>query len=85
LRTQEISKHAMDRLSETAKAFSERGAHQPVIVVGGQGSGTQVINPAHNQGSSTGEQRVKTCVKCGRQVEEHARHCTYCGHLFPGV
>jgi hypothetical protein len=85
LRSQEISKHAMDRLSETAKAFSESGGNQPVIVVGGQGSGSQVINPATGQASSTGDQRVKTCIKCGRQVEDHARHCSFCGHSFAGI
>ena len=85
LRSQEISKHAMDRLSETARAFSESKGDQPVIVVGGQGSGTQVINPATGQAGASADQRVKTCVECGRQVGEQARHCSYCGHAFAGI
>ena len=86
LRAQETSKHAMDRLAETARAFADGSANKPVIVVGGQGSGgTQVINPVSGQSNAQTEQSMKTCVTCGRQVEAQAKHCVYCGHKFEGV
>jgi ribosomal protein L40E len=82
---QETSRHAMDRLAETAKAFAEGGSKSPFIVVGGQGGGGQVLKPGSSSDGSAGSDNFKTCVNCGRQVEALARHCPFCGHKFEGV
>lgn len=79
---QETTKHAMDRLAETAKTFAEGGSNRPVIVVNGQPISTQFVTSAPSASPSAQD---KNCVNCGRQVEVQARHCPFCGHKFEGV
>ncbi len=83
-RAQEAAMHAMDKMTETAKAFAEK-PDQPVVIVPGQTGGTQVINPAAGQTAGQSALANKMCVSCGRQIDVQAKHCPYCGHKFEGV
>lgn len=82
---QETSRHAMDRLSETAQAFAKGSQNQPVIVVGGSGvSGHQIVTPDVNPVSQT-KANAKVCPKCGNFQPVDTKFCNICGQKFEGV
>lgn len=82
-REQEISKHAIDRMTEVAQAFAKNQANPTPVIVNTPGTNGPLmvngINPTIHPTNS------KNCPNCGRFVLAEARHCEYCGHKFEGV
>jgi hypothetical protein len=83
--SQDTSRHAMDRLAETAQAFAKGGSSQPVIITGLSGGGsTNVVNPNNlNNGNSV--PATKICINCGVTLSKDAKFCNSCGHKFEGM
>jgi len=83
--SQDTSRHAMDRLAETAQSFAKGGSSQPVIITGLSGGGsTNVVNPNNlNNGNSI--PTTKICINCGVTLSKDAKFCNSCGHKFEGM
>jgi hypothetical protein len=83
-RALESSKHALDTLADTAKSFANIRTSPSVVI----GDHDNVTHPGYRSGRAQSgpplplDEEVKTCPKCGRQVEVSARHCPYCGNKF---
>jgi len=82
--SQETSRHAMDRLADTAQAFAKGGSSQPVIITGLSGGGsTNVVNP--NNLNNNPAPATKICINCGVTLSKDAKFCNSCGHRFEGM
>jgi len=82
--SQDTSRHAMDRLAETAQAFAKGGSSQPVIITGLSGGGsTNVVNP--NNLNNNPAPATKICINCGVTLSKDAKFCNSCGHKFEGM
>ncbi|MCU0484849.1 MAG: zinc-ribbon domain-containing protein [Anaerolineales bacterium] len=87
--TQDIAKHALDRLSDTAQAFAKNQPQTPAsgqTIVVTPGSGGPVLFPAGGGGIVAGQNAEwKTCPECGRQLPAADKFCPFCGKEFPGI
>jgi len=82
--SQETSRHAMDRLADTAQAFAKGGSSQPVIITGLSGGGSNnVVNP--NNLNNNPAPATKICINCGVTLSKDAKFCNSCGHRFEGM
>lgn len=86
-RALDSSKNALDTLADTAKSFANMRTSPSVVI----GDHDNVAHPGYGRGriqmgaTSSMDEEIKTCPKCGRQVEALARHCPYCGNKFIDV
>jgi RNA polymerase subunit RPABC4/transcription elongation factor Spt4 len=83
-RTADATKHAIDQITEVAKAQANRQSPQPVILTG---SGMTNMPPASQDNSSSLSQEKREmviCPNCRRRVAADENFCPHCGEsLLP--
>jgi len=80
--TRDLQKHALDSLSDTAKAFANNKASTPTIIFGEGGSRTVYSDGTQSQPEKKPADNEKTCVGCGRKIDISFKNCPHCGHKF---
>lgn len=80
--TRDLQKHALDSLSDTAKAFANNKASTPTIIFGEGGSRTIFSDGSQSQPEKKPADNEKTCVGCGRKIDISFKNCPHCGHKF---
>jgi hypothetical protein len=78
----EISKHALDRQTETSTSFA---AGESKVIVTGSGEPQIIRAGAAGMQASTNTTNMKACPDCARPQEEDTRFCRFCGHEFKGM
>ena len=80
--TRDLQKHALDSISDTAKAFANNKASTPTIIFGEGGARTVYSDGNLSQPEKKPADNEKTCVGCGRQIDVSFKNCPHCGHKF---
>ena len=80
--TRDLQKHALDSISDTAKAFANNKASTPTIIFGEGGARTVYSDGNLSQPEKKQADNEKTCVGCGRQIDVSFKNCPHCGHKF---
>jgi len=77
-RTADATKHAIDQLTEVAKAQANRQSPQPVILTGGGMTNMPAATQTNAASISQEKSEMIICPNCRRRVAAEMNFCPYC-------